>query len=152
VFLAGVLAVGTAGCQQHSLPASSRPGDEQTQEENEMSVSTEDLQGLVQSTIDLPQLQAYYHVDQAPERKPLVVVRNDAVDRPLQLSKFGEPVEVLTADQAAGRPHLEITRLSVKGTEAEVEFRYPVEGVGGTVQFHKTDSGWQVASQRIVER
>ena len=47
---------------------------------------------ILQTVLDLPKLQQYYHVNELPDRKPLIVVENDHVDESFQLNKFGTQV------------------------------------------------------------
>lgn len=123
-----------------------------TQEENAMKQNPSDLKTLVQSTIDLPALQAYYHVEHDPNRKPLIMITNTVITQPLPLSKFGVPVEFLSREATGDRPYLEITNLSQNESTAVIEFLYPVEGIHGTVHFKKTGNTWTVVTHKIVER
>ena len=116
-----------------------------------MPTNTLDLQKLVQATIDLQDLQPYYHVDSEPSRKPLIILKNDVIAHDLSLSKFGAPVQFLSRDEAGSKPYIEVTKVTVNGSGAVVEFRYPVEGIYGTVTFTKAGDTWQVESHDLVE-
>ena len=117
-----------------------------------MSISLEDRQALLQQTIDLKSLQPYYHVDKIPARSPLLLIQNEIVGGGIRLSKFGQPVEVVERSEVKKRPHLEITKLAVSGDQVTVEFRYPPEGIAGTVRFNKVGAEWREKSHEIVER
>lgn len=121
------------------------------QKEARMNLTQADLKSLVQAVIDLEALQNYYHVADAPDRKPLILLKNDVVDRDLGLSKFGVPVQFLVRDEAGQKPYLEVTKAVVTGDSAVMEFRYPVEGIHGTVQFKKAGGRWQVENHKLVE-
>ena len=116
-----------------------------------MSVSIKDRDALLQQTIDLKPLQGYYHADKIANRRPLVLKRNEAVGSDVHLSKFGQPVEVADSEQLKSRPYFEITKLTVNGDHATVEFRYPPEGIAGTVRFSKAGSEWHTDSHELVE-
>ena len=58
-----------------------------------------DLQKVFQMTLDLPELQEYYHVDSLPERKPLIVLKNEYLNNTPHLVKFNEPVTFLTQEE-----------------------------------------------------
>lgn len=115
------------------------------------SKSNDAVRQLCQLTIDLPNLQQYFHSDQ-PGRKPLNVIRNSELKDDVSLTKFGEPVKFISAGQAAKNkvPAIEFTSIEISDKTAKVEFRYAVEGIGGTVEFKFTDK-WEVTSSNITE-
>ena len=123
-----------------------------TQEENAMKQNLSDLNVLIQATIDLPALQAYYHVEQDPTRKPLVILMNKVLSQQLSLSKFGVPVVFLSRAEIGDRPYLEVTKLTENEAAAVIEFLYPIEGIRGTVHFKKTGETWTVETHELVER
>lgn len=106
---------------------------------------------ICQLTIDLPNLQQYFHSDKSG-RKPLYVVKNTNIKEDLSLTKFGEAVKFINADEAAKNkvPALEFTSIKIGDKTATVEFRYAVEGIRGTAEFKFTDK-WEVASSNISE-
>ena len=106
-------------------------------------------QTLCQMTIDLPALEGYFHPT-APNRKPLLVLKNNQVEN-LSLEKFGEPVKFVSADQAKGLPVFEFTSVEVKDTTASVSFKYAVEGIKGKVNFKKDGDSWKVESKEVTE-
>jgi hypothetical protein len=106
-------------------------------------------QALCQMTIDLPALEGYFHPT-SPNRKPLLVLKNDQVEN-LSLEKFGEPVKFVSADGAKGLPVFEFTAVEVKDNAASVSFKYAVEGIKGKVNFKKEGDSWQVVSKEITE-
>lgn len=106
---------------------------------------------VLQATIDAPQLDKYFHVDQAPERRPLRIVKGSWYDDTIQLTKFGTAVLFTSAD-SAGRTAFEITELAVSATSAEVSFSYAVEGIRGNAKLQKTENDWVVESMTIRER
>ncbi len=106
---------------------------------------------LLQLVLDLPELQQYYHVDSLPERSPLRLVCSDPACADASLEKFGAPVEVSPAAPEGDQPYLEITRFDQQASSAEVEFRYPVEGVVGRVSLSKTGDTWSVTEARLAE-
>lgn len=115
--------------------------------------SKDDRHQILQLTIDLDVLDKYYHEGVAG-RKPLQIVKSEAVPDALDLKKFGEPVRVIPRADAEGKglAYLEIKKLEIDGTRAQVDFAYPVEGVQGTAKFQKGDAGWRVESRELHER
>ncbi len=115
------------------------------------SKSNDATEQICQLTIDLPNLQQYYHSDK-PGRKPLYVVKNANIKDDLSLTKFGEAVKFISADEATKKKvaTLEFTSIKIADKTATVEFRYAVEGIRGTAEFKFTDK-WEVASSNISE-
>lgn len=113
-----------------------------------------DIEQVCQLTLDLPALQQYYHVEDAPNRKPLVVASNEHLSADVQLTKFGEPVKLMQRAEAvaAKKPYFEFTAMKIEGDTARVSFRYPVEGISGDLALRREGGAWQVESHKIVER
>ena len=112
----------------------------------------DDLQAVTQAALDLPALQQYFH-EAMPERKPLRIVNSAGLPTGLPLSKFGAPVVWVSLDEVkkAGWPYLEFTRVDVSGDTATVTFRYPIEGLSGSVRLRKTSGGWSVDASDLSE-
>jgi len=119
-----------------------------------MASGNSDLQQVYQATLDSSALDRYFHVDALPERKPLLILKNDQVLGEPKLTKFGESIKYVSrAEIELNRlPHLEFLRFSINGDSAHVEFAYPPEGIAGVVTLAKDGSGWHVTSHSIVER
>lgn len=113
-----------------------------------------DIQQIAQLTLDLEGLQRYFHVDVAPDRKPLRVLRNEAVSQEPRLVKFGEPVTYVSAPDAQKekKPYFEFTKLEARGDTAQVEFSYPVEGIRGWASFRRVDGAWTLEGKSLTER
>jgi hypothetical protein len=111
------------------------------------------LQQLAQRTLDLPKLEAYYHLDERPERSPLVVVGESVAEAAPKLKKFGKPVIwKRDADVRPGQPVFRFTQVVVQGDGATVEFEYPPEGLRGSAKFKRTGEEWQATDVSIRER
>ncbi len=109
-----------------------------------------DRDQVAQLVLDLEALQPYYHVDEAPDRRPLTILATGPLhDRPA-LSKFGEPVRYV--EEPGDAPYFEFTKLDVDGGSADVEFRYPVEGIAGQAHLSKDGGPWKVVSHSLTER
>jgi len=123
----------------------------QTSQKSGAIVAANTVQLLCQMTLDLPALEQYFHPTE-PSRKPLRVIKNDAVKGDIKLTKFNLPVEFITLSEAnkQKKPYFEFTSIEVKDNTATVSFRYRVEGIRGKVNF-KRDGAWQVVSHELVE-
>lgn len=113
--------------------------------------SSDDIRQICQLTLDLPDLQQYYHADK-PGRKPVNVVKNASLKDDVNLTALGEPVKFISADEAAAKkvPAVEFTSIKVSGKTATVEFRYAIEGIRGKAEFKFTDK-WEVVSSNLSE-
>lgn len=120
----------------------------------DVSLSRSTVERLVQLTIDNPQLTQFFHQKEIPGRAPLIVLLNDVVRTEYNLTKFDRPVLFkLHSALAKDEPFFEITAISVEGASARVQFRYPPEGLVGTITFLKgTAEDWSVMTAEIVER
>lgn len=104
--------------------------------------------------IALPALEPYWHTDTVPDRKPLVLLRSPSAPRWLELTKFGEAVQVLdrAAIQKRKAPHLEITSLGIEGDAARAKLSYPVEGVVVEVVLAREGGKWVVRESKAAEK
>ena len=114
-------------------------------------LSESELRGLLQTTIDAPQLSGYYHVDTLPERIPLRLVVGPPVPLDLSLTKFGRPV-TLVRDPPGTLPAMRITGIAAQSAEATVSFEYPPEGLTGTANLSRQNGDWRLESLTLVER
>lgn len=121
--------------------------------ENAMKENTDKnaLQTICQMTLDLPELQKYYHPE-APGRTPVKVIKNSFLKDKISLSKFEKPVEFIEKEEADKKniPAFEFTSINITDKTATVEFRYAVEGIKGNAEF-KFDEKWEVVSKNLVE-
>lgn len=122
-------------------------------EDNHSMPKLSDNAQIFQLVIDIPEMNGFYHVDQLPDRTPLKILRSDLALPEFNLVKFGVPVEYVSSTEVAeGIPIFEFTSIEITEDSAEVEFRYLVEGVKGTVTLVKSDSHWEVSDKSIVEQ
>lgn len=113
-----------------------------------------DLQQICQLTIDMRDLDKYFHVDKLPDRKPLLVIKNQYTAGEPALFKFGEKVRYVLPNEMRlkPRPYFEFSKIQITGNSAYVEFVYPPEGLAGKVDLLKDERGWHTKSHSIVER
>jgi hypothetical protein len=117
--------------------------------------SSEVHRQILQQLLDHPELQRYFHEDQ-PGRKPLTIVRSEALPSDVALKKFGMPVRFLSKDEASAAgitAALEFGRIATEEGKAEVEFVYPAEGIRGAARLRQDSSArWTVESCRLIEQ
>lgn len=119
---------------------------------------------IIQLVLDAKELEPYWHIAEHPERAPLEIeVMSDlatfassdgATDA--KLTKFGQAVVVKNAPPGPSDRPWELrlgVRLDIRADDtAEVELRYPVEGLGGVAKLTKVAGRWQLVEVKIVER
>ena len=108
-----------------------------------------DLAQLLALAIERPTLASYYHVDEAPDRRPLRILRTAALTEEPSLAKFGEPV--IYVDPPSDEPHLELTAAEITGDRAHLALEYPVEGLVMELWLVRDGSGWRVEREIFAE-
>lgn len=108
---------------------------------------------MLQKVLDLDLLAPFWHREQ-PGRDPLKLIDNDVVSDKPELSIFGSNVVYVPKEEAEKKklPYFEITKLAASATKARIEFRFPVEGVVGHVEFEKRFDDWHLSDKHVVER
>lgn len=142
--------------QEGATPPASEPAPEAPAVEDPsvsysnsaVSRSDSDTAAVLQAVVDLPALEPFLHAE-LPERRPLRLLATGVVEDRPALERFGEPVAWTDTD---GGPTLELTRVEVGDAEAEVTFRYPIEGVAGSVSLQKQAGTWVVVDHEVVEQ
>jgi hypothetical protein len=120
------------------------------EKEGKVKASADERTQVAQRVIDLEALQPYFHADDAPDRKPLRVLKNAQMEDSPPLMKFGEPVQFVS--EAGDKPCFEFTTVKIDGDMATVAFRYPVEGIAGSATLRKVGSSWRVESHSLKEK
>ena len=115
----------------------------------------EDQRVLIQMTIDLDELQPYFHVDEVEGRSPLIIFNDGMVPPTLELTKFGEAVQFMTTAELFfynKTAFLDFERFDITPSQADIELKYSVEGLTITLSFEKKEGTWRVRSKQLVER
>jgi len=111
--------------------------------------SKEDVQAVLQLVIDDEELTPYLHLERS-DRFPIRIAGELPPD--LALTKATQPVQVVDAAEAKGKPVIVFTEISVAGENASVRYRYDVEGVRGSATLSKRDGRWVLARSRVTAR
>jgi len=109
---------------------------------------------IIEKTINLPELQQYYHVSSFPERVPLIVLFNHPTGGCPELNKFESPVKISSPDKSnefKNKPHIKINMEIVDSDNIKVFFSYIPEGIKGQLKLQKNNSHWAVSESKIVE-
>jgi hypothetical protein len=110
----------------------------------------QDVQTIVQLTIDDEALEPYLHLDK-PDRFPFRIAGSELLQG-LEVTKATKPV-ILVADPASEKkPVLVFTEIKIDGDDASVRYRYDVENVRGTSTFKRREGRWVLTRSRVTER
>ena len=142
-----LLAAACSSDRPASMPDHAEVGDSRPH-------SAEDVQALLQSVIDAPAMQIYYHPE-IPGRRPLLMMVNEHLQQQPPLEKFSLPVVYLSPAELKGDPqaaYLELIGLSIGDQSALVEFRYRAEGLLGKAAFRRSGNTWVLGPLRLVEQ
>lgn len=112
-----------------------------------------DIAGVMQTVLNDEELSSYYHFDQMPERRPLIIVMGAThiPDSPVEIQ--GEPVRFddgRGVDRQAGN-FIQVTRLIVDTNLALVEIAFPAEGVTGLYFLSRTGGTWHTEHGSLAE-
>lgn len=114
-------------------------------------VDTTELSKIIQLVVDLPELQSFLHPEVAG-RVPLII-SNKLIGEELKLSKFGQPVLILSKEEIDNKPYIEITKMVIQNKLAYIEFNYPIEGLVGRVNIKQTSKfAWLIENSEVVEQ
>lgn len=115
----------------------------------------EDQRTILQMCIDLDELQGYFHANEVEGRKPLIIHDGGLVPTTLTLKKFGEPVLFMTTTELFfhdKHAYLDFEKFEVSTNNADIEFRYLIEGVTVSLKLKKTDGSWVVKAASFSEK
>lgn len=117
--------------------------------------TNEDNRIVIQMSIDLEDLQQYYHEDKVEGRKPLIIYNEGIVPSNLSLSKFGEPVQFMTKEELFfhnKQAFLDFDKFEISLTQADIEFSYKIEGLTIVLMFEKVDGKWTIKTKKLIEK
>ena len=116
-------------------------------------LNIENIQKIIQKSIDLPKLQQYFHIKENPDRSPLIILKSDKITSTLELNKFGKQVNILDKldIEKQGKAYLIFTKISINQNTASINFSYPVEGISVRIEFVKKNNEWSIEKSELIE-
>ena len=157
IIIVFVLAVSTVGCRRGVPPATpdesgeGATGGGASGGESSDDSDRVDVEMIYQVVLNMPEMEQFWHTDDAPDRSPLIVLENEITPADLTLSAFGQPVQILPEDEIGDRPFFVFRSLERGGDRASVSFAYEEEGVIGTVDLERRQGLWIVVDQAVAE-
>jgi hypothetical protein len=116
--------------------------------------TSEDKQTVIQTCIDLAELQQYYHADSVKGRKPLIIYNNGIVPNNLKLTKFGEPVLFMTKEELFfynNHAYLSFGKFEITPSQVDIQFHYKIEGLTIALRMKKIGDNWIIKTKKITE-
>lgn len=118
--------------------------------------SIPEIRHVVQQSIDLTELQEYFHIDSDSSRKPLRIVEFGIVNRTtlMGVRKFNEPISVISkneADSLKDKNYLSIGDWTNVNDKLRLQLYYPVEGITINYMFKKDSNKWVLIDSKIME-
>jgi len=103
-----------------------------------------DIEILIQSILDLPDLQWIYH-SEVNDRLPIKILESGLVTKDLSLNKFDKNVAILTKDELENRKlndYIFIRELNFIGDTVKFYLTYDIEGAFAEGMFIKEYKKW----------
>ena len=110
-----------------------------------------DMQTVMQLSIDLKELQPYFH----NSTRPLVIELNKHVDYDVELTKFGLPVELKSKAEIFvenKKSFISFRQLSMNNAKAQVSFIYSGRGVLVDLELMKIGNDWIIDHSNLTEK
>ncbi|HEY5590830.1 MAG TPA: hypothetical protein VIK55_07400 [Paludibacter sp.] len=109
---------------------------------------------LISKTIDLPELQQYYKVQEVIKQDSLVILYNNFTERLGKIVKFNKPVVILDSARIKKnhiKAFLEYKDISIKNDTAKIYYIYDVQGVGIKSTYHYLNGQWLLIDNDLWE-
>jgi hypothetical protein len=124
------------------------------QDDNGQIQKQKDIGALVQTILDLPELQWIYHPE-TTERVPVKVLTNGLVTKKLKLTKFDKPVLILTKDEIESKKitdYIDFKQIDFKGDTVTFHLTYDIEGAFADGKLFWSQDKWVIKDYRVGER
>jgi hypothetical protein len=112
------------------------------------------LTQLVVCTINLPELQQYFKVQETLKQKELVLLENEFFKDVGKLEKFDRPVKILNGKEVQEKgikAYLDYKKIKFSNDTAFVYYRYDIQGIGIESSYLFKNGKWQLLKSRLWE-
>jgi hypothetical protein len=109
---------------------------------------------LISATIDLPNLQQYYKVQETLNQKELIILDNLSFKGIGKLNKFNNPIKLMNATEISEKEikaYLDYKEINIKNDTAYVYYRYDVQGIGIKSTYLLKNCQWQLINSHLWE-
>ena len=124
---------------------------------NYTELSIPEIKQIIQTGIDLPQLQQYFHIEKSTNRKPLIVKEFGLINQENMngVNKFDLNIKVLTEQEIKDEnitEYIGIADWTCIIDKLRLQLYYPTEGIIINYIFNKDNSEWKVVESIIMEQ
>jgi hypothetical protein len=113
-------------------------------------LKADDPSDIIQVVLDFPEIEIFLHPEMK-ERIP-VLVSGDSIPHDFTVKKFGQNVLKVTPAKIETRPIIIFDKISVHSLRAEVDLRYPAEGVNAFFTLKRGSEKWEIERFKVVEK
>lgn len=109
---------------------------------------------LIAATLDLPNLQQYFKVQETLNQKELVILKNRNLKYVGILCKFNNPVKFMNEVEIKEnniKAYLEYEEINIKQDTAYVYYRYDVQGIGIKSTYNLKECKWVLITSHLWE-
>jgi hypothetical protein len=109
---------------------------------------------LISSTLELPNLQQYFKVQETLNQKELVVLNNKRFIGVDKLNKFNKPIKLMSETEIGEKDikaYIDYKEINIKNDTAYVYYRYDVQGIGIKSTYFFKNCQWQLINSHLWE-
>ena len=143
-------------CNFNSWLEESNCFTEQKKLEHEIKIPNNQLQEIIELALNLPDLQMYFHIDQAPERLPIKIKTFDQInEKNLQgINMFGENILFLNDTDIKEKrisDYITVSKWTYTKNKLNLRLKYPIEGITINYNFERKEMKWIIIASQIWE-
>ena len=115
--------------------------------------TNKDRQILIQSCIDLDEIQQYLQPIKIDGQEILVIRDNGMIPNNLELTKFGTSVKLMKITEIFTygiETFIKFNRFNIFETEANIEFQIGVDGLTILTTFEKAGNNWILKTKKFI--
>ena len=124
--------------------------------EHEIKIPNDQLQEIIELALNLPELQMYYHIKQAPERLPIKIKAFDKINEEnlKGIKMFGKNILFLNDSDITEKrisDYFNVSKWSYVDNELKIILKYPIEGITINYTLERNDLKWTIISSQVWE-
>ncbi|QCE43293.1 tetratricopeptide repeat protein [Psychroserpens sp. NJDZ02] len=129
---------------------------EKKKPEQDIKIPNSQLQEIIELALNLPELQMYYHIDQAPKRLPLKIKEFDKInEKNLKgIKMFGKNILFLKDREIKEKrisDYITVSKWTYSKNKLNLILKYPIEGIIIIYNLERKDLEWTIVSSQIRE-
>jgi|GEM_PF-5728911 len=114
------------------------------------------LESVIRLAINLPSLQQYFHINDFPDRKPLIIKEFGWINAEnlSGMSKFGVPIQFMSEEDirlSDTKNYIVIRNSTLEERKSTLQLEYPVEGITVRYVFIMKLGQWELLDSQIFE-